>query len=355
VLYTFYLNIVINNQFFQKYKESSILTSYNFARLADFVYAEELTFEQYEILNKKNKVIVHNDHRIVYINPEILLKENDIIFCNTHYVKYLFKALKSCNLKNLILITHQSDISINKKLYDKKPDCISKWFGININYEVHNLIPIPIGLSNYYSPKNLFYKDFKKSDLDSIQKVNEMYVNFNVNTNRKVREKLVKNLEDKSSFYIEKENKDLNAYLTSLINFKYVICPEGNGIDTHRFWETIYAGSIPVSENKITLKASEGLPVILLDSYDELSAEIIFNYVLKENSFDVEKLTVEYWINLMKNYRITGSEQFNYLESNSITKRNIINYKFRIYSYSYYKKIKYYFLKLKKLSTVIKK
>ena len=44
----------------------------------------------------------------------------------------------------------------------------------------------------------------------------------------------------------------------------------------------------------------------------------------QENSFDVEKLTVEYWINLMKNYTITGSEQFNYLESNSITKRNII-------------------------------
>ena len=77
---------MINNQFFQEYKESSILTSYNFARLADFVYAEELTFEQYEILSKKNEVIVHNDHRIVYINPEILLKENDIIFCNTHYV-----------------------------------------------------------------------------------------------------------------------------------------------------------------------------------------------------------------------------------------------------------------------------
>ena len=77
------------------------------------------------------------------------------------------------------------NLSINKKLYDKKPDCISKWFGININYEVHNLIPIPIGLSNYYSPKNLFYKDSKKSDLDSVQKVNEMYVNFNVSGKEK--------------------------------------------------------------------------------------------------------------------------------------------------------------------------
>ena len=70
MLYTFYLNIVVNNQFFQAYKESTILTSYNFARLADFIYAEELTFEQYEMLNKKNEVIVHNDQRIVYIKME---------------------------------------------------------------------------------------------------------------------------------------------------------------------------------------------------------------------------------------------------------------------------------------------
>ena len=345
-----------SNQFFQELKESSILTSYNFARLSDFIYAEELTFEQYELLNKKNNYeIIHDDYRIVYLNPEIVLKENDVIFCNTHFVEYLFKDLKSCNLKNLKLITHQSDIPINKRLYNKKPDCISEWYGININYEDNNLIPIPIGISNYYSPKNLFYKDFKKSNLDSYQKINEIYVNFNVNTNRKVREKLVKNLENKASFYIEKEKKNLNEYLSSLINFKYVMCPEGNGIDTHRFWETIYAGSIPVSEKNITLKAAEGIPVILLNSYNELSAEMIFDYDLKEGNFNIQKLTVEYWIDLIKNYSIISSDKFTYLESNFKTKKNIFLYKFRIYLYSYYKRTNYYFLKLKKLSTVIKK
>jgi hypothetical protein len=28
--------------------------------------------------------------------------------------------------------------------------------------------------------------------------------------------------------------------------YKYVICPRGNGIDTHRVWEALYLGVVPV-------------------------------------------------------------------------------------------------------------
>ena len=28
--------------------------------------------------------------------------------------------------------------------------------------------------------------------------------------------------------------------------YKFVACPRGNGIDTHRFWETLYRGSVPI-------------------------------------------------------------------------------------------------------------
>lgn len=346
---------MISNKFFQDQKENSILTSYNFARISNFIYAEELTFEQYDLLKKENHIIVHNDHRIVYVNPKIKLKENDVIFCNSHYVKYLFRDLKSCNLKNLKLITHQSDIPINESLYSKKPDCISNWYGINIEYQAYDLTPIPIGLSNYYSPKNLFYNHFKNKDLAVSKKLDVIYVNFNVSTNRKVRAKLLKSLQNKESFYIEKENKDLNGYLNSLIKYKYVLCPEGNGIDTHRFWETIYSGSIPVSKKHTTLNTSQGLPVILIEDYKNLSFEEILNKTPKKTDYEFEKLTVEYWDNLINSKKIDSQETFNHYEKNLRTKANIFNYKFKIYSYSYYKKVKFYFLKLKNLSKVIKK
>jgi len=34
-------------------------------------------------------------------------------------------------------------------------------------------------------------------------------------------------------------------------NFRFIASPRGNGIDTHRFWETLYRGSIPIVKDSI--------------------------------------------------------------------------------------------------------
>ena len=37
-----------------------------------------------------------------------------------------------------------------------------------------------------------------------------------------------------------------DEYLGELKQYRFVACPRGNGVDTHRLWETIYLGSTPV-------------------------------------------------------------------------------------------------------------
>jgi hypothetical protein len=37
-----------------------------------------------------------------------------------------------------------------------------------------------------------------------------------------------------------------SEYSTVAANYRFIACPRGNGIDTHRFWETLYRGSLPV-------------------------------------------------------------------------------------------------------------
>ena len=58
----------------------------------------------------------------------ISLKENDIIFCNLYFVKGYLKFIKVKNLKNLKLITGQTDHSVNKNLFSYKPSCIKDWY-----------------------------------------------------------------------------------------------------------------------------------------------------------------------------------------------------------------------------------
>ena len=37
-------------------------------------------------------------------------------------------------------------------------------------------------------------------------------------------------------------------YIAKLGEYQFVLCPPGVGTDTHRFWETILVGSIPIVE-----------------------------------------------------------------------------------------------------------
>jgi hypothetical protein len=53
-------------------------------------------------------------------------------------------------------------------------------------------------------------------------------------------------------------------------SFKYIACPRGNGTDTHRFWEALYRGSIPVVKKSRWAQsiAELGFPVVQLSSWN---------------------------------------------------------------------------------------
>ena len=55
-------------------------------------------------------------------------------------------------------------------------------------------------------------------------------------------------------------------------DYRFVVCPRGNGIDTHRFWETLYRGSLPIVENSEWAQyfKLEGIPMVLVEDYEEI-------------------------------------------------------------------------------------
>ena len=81
--------------------------------------------------------------------------------------------------------------------------------------------------------------------------------------------------------------------------FKFVACPRGNGTDTHRFWETLYRGSIPVvkSSEWSKLIAELGIPVLQLKQWDFeefIWAKSEFEF-LHLNPADLPSLWLPYW------------------------------------------------------------
>lgn len=282
------------------------------------------------------------------------LNENNIIFCNSDDIDTLFALLKKSKFKNIQLITHQSDRSITKKIYNKKPSCISKWYAINIAEDSDSLISIPLGLANLH-PKNINLNNFKNLTLShdsyfhNSSKPSKLYLNFQISTNYGVRAMLYKNFENKNWVVAHKPNEDIKNYSNNLKKYKYILCPEGNGYDTHRLWEALYSGSVPVLKHKKALKYAEHLPIIFIKDYQHLNIENIDSVFeeLKKQSFNLEKLTFEYWSELILDFgKIKNNNNELYFENKFINFLESRNKKIKKFN-SKFKIIRYYFWKIR--------
>jgi hypothetical protein len=61
-------------------------------------------------------------------------------------------------------------------------------------------------------------------------------------------------------------------HVERLAKYKYCLCPEGNGVDTHRLWEALLLGSIPIVKNtaftRVIQHYTRGeIPMIIMDSW----------------------------------------------------------------------------------------
>jgi len=216
----------------------------------------------------------------------------------------LFNFLKkNNNLQSLRILTCQSDRKINRKLYRKKPDIISEWFTVNTKLNKKNLTPIPFGIANAKYDKNVTYEDilnFKEFNQNRLEK---LYINFNLNTNYFHRFKAKKNLSKSKLSEIEND-LSFKKYLESIHRYKFVLCPWGNGYDTHRFWEVIYTGGIPVTKKNNSYEKFNKFPIILINKYDFFEfEEAVKNY--SPPNFNKEILKTSWWFkNVIKDIKI---------------------------------------------------
>lgn len=328
-----------------------IINSTKFKNISDVIFSETTDYEDF--LNKNNNKDLHtieekslNGSRFVtYISKSLSVSNGDIIFCQTDYLKYLFELLNGSGLNKIDLITHQSDITITKKLYDQKPDCINYWYSTNVSIEDEKLIPIPIGINNHYYQTFPIEEDFVSKQFNEYkEKEKKFYLNFNVNTNFYHRLKVLKKYSYQSNSIIStRTNK--KEYLEDLNKNKFIICPFGNGIDTHRIWESIYTNSYPVVEMNVAFKDFQNLPIIFVENLakDDINLENLKNVNLEMADF-------YYW----KNMILSNKNKFQNVDGNYLTldlnkflteektyrQRNSRNKKikyliFRVYKYIY--------------------
>jgi len=210
-----------------------------------------------------------------------LLNESKIIFTYTHFIPYFINFISNKIYNPYILITHNSDDEIDiSYLSLLNSSNLVLWFCQNSRFNHDKIRSLPIGLQNMqWNPdtSSLIHKCSR-----TIIKSKNIYVNFNENTHssRKLALNIAKSL---PSCTIE-SNISFNIYINNLSKHKFSICPRGNGIDTHRFWECQYLNVIPIIVKEDWTQSYSNFPCLLIDEWTDLLDLNLNDEYIKINS-----------------------------------------------------------------------
>ena len=89
-----------------------------------------------------------------------------------------------------------------------------------------------------------------------------------------------------------------SQYFDDLPSYKFVISPEGNGIDCHRHYEALMAGCIPImEENPMIREKYKGLPILYTKDYSEIKQEYLEQKYkeMLHKTYDFSRLFLSYY------------------------------------------------------------
>lgn len=257
------------------------------------------------------------DKRIIIFIASPLLYQC-INLLNSLQNKYIL--ITSCNIDICIpYLRYPCTISIAKStdilLNSNK---LIRWYTKNPSIEHPKIKPIPIGLKwqwnsqHFYGEDNMVHLTLYKSissDISTIEtnfrrsKPNLLYFNFDVNTTMKcfytphnqIRSR-IKNSLLKNGFKYN-DTLPISEYMKKLSTYKFIVSPPGKGIDSHRTWEAILAGCIPIVLSSPLNTLYSTLPVLIVDDFSIVTEDYLNNLYSKMYSakYDFNLMFSQYW------------------------------------------------------------
>ena len=272
-----------------------------------------------------------------YIGEEKDFSFNPSISLQSSRFKYIHKINEEWDNPFILFCYGGQIIEFSKKLKFLKNECIIVFGNSDENQTLEKCQPyidcskvlhifcqnlscyndkssfIPIGMANKQWPHGDIY-NFLELDIGALhkQKTKDLFCSFKVDTNFIKRSECLTAINKKgiSNVFYEKP-KD---YLKELSLHKYCICPEGAGLDSHRFWEALWVESIPITlRNTLTEQIQKlGIPCILLNNWDELDISKLTDYssfVFNEEYF--KKISFKFYSDKILNYVPEPVEKMN--------------------------------------------
>lgn len=215
------------------------------------------------------------------------------IFLDTNLIELFIEEIKKIDLVGESLVIAHTDTIIDVNKLGNLKKNFKKIYLVNFEGEhsIYNRLPVGLEGQAYRSGGRI--KDFvKKYSIEPKKRKYNFVIGWNDVTNPGRKE--IRN----SLKFLEKSVTLPNRVSPQLLHRIYrkslfVISPPGNGPDSHRTWEAIYCGAVPVIK-KSTFFSDVNWPIFFVDEWTDLlqynrqDLETIYNLLALNHNQAVE-------------------------------------------------------------------
>jgi len=260
----------------------SYLSGDGFRQIVDWVYDETGTCEPSDV------------------------KEGQLVFLKADKVEEWFENIHPKINHRYTLISHNSDYNITESDLNFIDDKIIHWYAQNVKVVHPKLTPIPIGINNLYLNYTERPSLFRKLNRIIPVRKNRIIFAFSISTNPIERQPAhdvltLSPVADNTEWI-----RDRYRYLRTVMNYKFIAAPDGNGNDDPRRWQAMYVGVVPIVTRTASMEYFKnlGLPMYIIDDWRELTKleekdlERIYNEL--KDGFGRAELYADFWVDKIK-------------------------------------------------------
>jgi len=220
----------------------------------------------------------------------------EIVYAKADHHRPLFAQLARSPAR-IVLATAESDCVITDEVEASRPHQIAAWFSTNaVSPAVH---PLPLGLACSYCQVTLKAGALAQSFLPNENRLRWLYVNFRPETNPSARQPIWEHFQNLRGDWLTLRpgGLSLDEFLAEMTSHRFVLCPPGNGIDTHRLWEALYSRTIPIVQKHRAFRDFEDLPILFVEDFREITEAFLRAAWerLAATAWNSEKLFAPYW------------------------------------------------------------
>lgn len=305
-------------------KYNDLISGDRILSLCDFVFCSPDIYSFHKNMGKfismDRVIIIRNPY---HINLDELKKHMNSfptrkaghmsLFVYTHYLDIFIQTILD-HLDPSIKYTlylHNSDHALgcsqlHYKLLDTKYIHHIYAQNCDVDYKYkHKVTLLPIGIANSMWEHGNMLSVYKTLALTyKFNKTKDIYININPGTFT-YRQTVLDALISSNNYEIVNSPKPFKDYLQELSTYRFCLCLRGNGLDTHRFWECLYLGVIPVIiNNKYTqmknfVKYLSDLHIPIFEITDDNLDSITYKYPASYFNEDLyRKILKSYQCNL---------------------------------------------------------